>query len=57
MAKTTKQAPQTIMRSREPNPFAPAYAARLARQVTQEFSSAARQVSMSRKKKTRNAGK
>ena len=56
MAKKTKKAPQTIVTSQEPKPFAPAYAARLARQVTQELSSA-RQVSMPRKKKTRNAGK
>ena len=56
MAKNTKKAPQTIMTSQEPNPFAPAYAARLARQVTQELTSS-RQVSMLRKKKTRVAGK
>ena len=56
MAKKTKKAPKTIMTSQEPNPFAPAYAARLARQVTQELTST-RQASMQRKKKAPNAGK
>jgi hypothetical protein len=56
MAKKTKKAPRTIMTSQEPNPFAPAYAARLARQVTQELTSA-RQTSMLRKKKARSASK
>ena len=56
MTKKTKQASRTTMTSQKPNPFAPAYAARLARKVTQELSSA-RQASMLRKKKTRSAGK
>ena len=54
MAKKTKKAPQTIIRSQESNPFAPAYAARLARQVTQELSSA-RQASVVRKSGKRAA--
>jgi hypothetical protein len=53
MAKKTKKAPQGNLTSQTPNPFAPAYAARLARQVTQEFTSA-RPV---RKKKTRGVVK
>jgi hypothetical protein len=56
MAKKTKKAPQIIITSQDPNPFAPAYAVRLARQVTQELSSA-RHASAVRKKKTRGAGK
>jgi hypothetical protein len=50
MAKKIKKAPRTTMT--EPN----AYAARLAKQVTQELSSA-RQVSTLRKKKARGTGK
>ena len=53
MAKKTKKPPQGILTSQKPNPLAPAYAARLARQVTQELSSA-RPV---RKKKTRGVVK
>ena len=52
MPKKIKRAPQARMTSQEPNP----YAARLARQVTQELTSA-RQASMLRKKKMRGAGK
>jgi hypothetical protein len=50
MAKKIKKAQRTTVT--EPNP----YAARLAKQVTQELSGA-RQVSMLRKKKTRRAEK
>ena len=55
MAKKTKKAPQGNLTSQTPNPFAPAYAARLARQVniTQELTSA-RPV---HKKKTRGVVK
>lgn len=51
MAKKIKKAPQSSM-IQEPNPFAAAYAARLAKQVGQEFSTA-RQASSPRKTKPR----
>ena len=56
MTKKIKKAMRATMTSQEPNPFALAYAARFARQVTQELSSA-RQASMLRKKRSRSAGK
>jgi hypothetical protein len=52
MATKSKKASQTAATSREPNP----YATRLAKQVTQELTSA-RQVSMLRKKKARSPRK
>jgi hypothetical protein len=52
MATKSKKASQTTAPPREPNP----YAARLAKQVAQELTSA-RQASMLRKKKARSAGK
>jgi len=56
MAKKIKKAPQSSIASQEPNPFAAAYATRLARQVSQELSTP-RQPSNPRKKKARSAGK
>jgi hypothetical protein len=52
MATKSKKTSHTTATLREPNP----YAARLARQVTQELTSA-RQASMLRKKKVRSVGK
>jgi hypothetical protein len=52
MTTKSKKPSRTAATSREPNP----YAARLARQVTQELTNP-RQASMQRKKKARSAGK